>query len=121
MFVSKIGGVGAGLICIAAGVYLLQTQAADENSLLEVIMHGMGIYFIGKGIFVWLSLNAQVNMAQSLRSLQPPESARKPWGEPYGSDPTPVHQRGTTIRLARACNSDASIRASTSWPNETGT
>jgi hypothetical protein len=67
---SRFGGLIAGLVCIAAGVYLLQTQAQDENSLIEVIMHGMGIYFIGKGIFVWLSLNAQTEMARSLRAIE---------------------------------------------------
>lgn len=64
-----IGGAAAGLICTAAGVYLLQAQAVDDNSLLETIMHGMGIYFIGKGIFVWLSLNVQVDIADAVTHL----------------------------------------------------
>ncbi len=66
---SRFGAAVAALACIAAGVYLLQTQAVQDNSLLETIMHGMGIYFIGKGIFVWLSLNTQVRIANSLDDL----------------------------------------------------
>jgi hypothetical protein len=27
-------------------------KAAGENSILEAIAHGMGLYFIGKGIFM---------------------------------------------------------------------
>ena len=67
---SRFGGVVSGLVCIVAGVYLLQTQSSGvEGNWLETIGHGMGIYFIGKGIFVWLSLNTQVDMAKSLRGF----------------------------------------------------
>jgi hypothetical protein len=45
-------GIAACAISIVAGVYLLQTQAADENSLIEVIMHGMGGYFIARGVWM---------------------------------------------------------------------
>lgn len=70
MFASRFGGIVSGLICVAAGIYLLQTSAVgDEGNWLETIAHGMGIYFIGKGVFVWLSLNTQVEMAKSLRTL----------------------------------------------------
>ena len=70
MLASRFGGIASGLVCIGAGIYLLQTSAVGaEGNWLETIAHGMGIYFIGKGIFVWLSLNTQVEMARSLRSL----------------------------------------------------
>lgn len=51
--------------CIAAGVYLLQTQAA-EDSLIETIMHGLGLYFIGKGLYVWGALGFQAKAAAAL-------------------------------------------------------
>ena len=77
MLASRFGGVIAGAICIIAGLYLLQTQAVEDDSLLETIMHGMGIYFVGKGVFVWLSLNTQVEIARSLRRV-----AETPQGDP---------------------------------------
>jgi hypothetical protein len=49
----KAVGVIAGLICAGAGVYLLQWESAgSEANWFEAVAHGMGIYFIGKGIFV---------------------------------------------------------------------
>jgi hypothetical protein len=56
----------AGLICIGAGIYLLQTQAS-ESSILEVLMHGIGVYFIGKGLFV---IRAGMLAAKQVRSLE---------------------------------------------------
>lgn len=46
----------AGLICVGAGIYLLRYNAAaivgfKGTSWFQIIGHGMGIYFIGKGIF----------------------------------------------------------------------
>jgi hypothetical protein len=52
--------------CIAAGVYLLSTQAVAENSFLEVLAHGIGIYFIGKGVFIWSTLARQDRMIDLL-------------------------------------------------------
>lgn len=54
-----LGGC-AGLTCCAAGVYLVvaQSQAAMESghydaTMTDVIAHGMGLYFIGKGFAIW--------------------------------------------------------------------
>ena len=49
----------SGLFCVGAGLYLLGSQAVAPNSYLELIAHGMGLYFIGKGLFVWVSLAQQ--------------------------------------------------------------
>jgi hypothetical protein len=49
----------SGLIAIGAGAYLLQTQAAGDDSFLEVIAHGMGAYFVAKGLFIWATLSEQ--------------------------------------------------------------
>jgi hypothetical protein len=42
----------SGGIAISGGVNLVMIKAAGENSILEAIAHGMGLYFIGKGIFM---------------------------------------------------------------------
>jgi len=50
-----LGWLGA-VVCVAAGIYLLQYNAVDQSgtgtSWFQIIGHGMGIYFIGKGLFV---------------------------------------------------------------------
>lgn len=51
--------------CMAAGFYLLDAQAAAENSLLETLMHGIGIYFVAKGLF----LGATLYMQDDIRTL----------------------------------------------------
>lgn len=66
---SRFAAVAAGLTCVAAGVYLLQTQSlGEESSWLETIAHGMGIYFIGKGVFVWVSVLMQAEVVEALRA-----------------------------------------------------
>ncbi len=52
--------VGAGLVSIGAGVYLLQAHSVgQESNWFEVIGHGMGAYFIAKGLYMWRSLYFQ--------------------------------------------------------------
>jgi len=46
-----VGWLGAA-VCVVAGLYLLASNTVDGNSYLQVISHGMWIYFIGKGLFV---------------------------------------------------------------------
>jgi hypothetical protein len=55
-----LGWLGA-LVCVVGGLYLLGSNTVDGNSYLQVISHGMGIYFIGKGLFV---ASQQRNMTQ---------------------------------------------------------
>jgi hypothetical protein len=57
--VSIISSLVGSLICIGAGVYLLlhgsppiQIGSESGQSWLEIIAHGMGAYFIGKGILL---------------------------------------------------------------------
>ena len=50
---SKATAVLAGLFCAGAGVYLLSfSSSGEEANWFETMAHGIGIYFIGKGIFV---------------------------------------------------------------------
>lgn len=49
---SRILGVIAGAVAIFGGVTLLGLKAAGENSLIEALAHGIGIYCIGKGLFM---------------------------------------------------------------------
>jgi hypothetical protein len=42
----------AGLGAVGAGIYLVASQTADPNSYLQTIAHGIGVYFIAKGIYI---------------------------------------------------------------------
>jgi len=55
-----IGSIIGGLFCIFAGLYLATLKAAASNSLIQYIANGMGVYFIGKGIYI-ISFSIQVN------------------------------------------------------------
>lgn len=63
------------LLCVGAGLYLLQYNSgggATGTSWFQIIGHGMGIYFIGKGIFVLRSgllANAQLDRMDQLVEL----------------------------------------------------
>jgi len=66
----------ASLGCIAAGAYLLQTQAVGESSWFEAIAHGMGIYFIAKGLFVGPALWQSYKQTALLEQLVASEKTR---------------------------------------------
>ena len=55
MSFARLLGILGGLVCMAGGGYLLMIKAAQENSILESIAHGIGIYCIGKGMYVLMS------------------------------------------------------------------
>ena len=42
----------SGGIAIGSGVNLVMLKAVGENSMIEAIAHGMGFYFMGKGLFM---------------------------------------------------------------------
>jgi hypothetical protein len=45
-------GVISSLVCLIAGIYLLDIKAVGENSIIEALAHGIGIYFIAKAFFL---------------------------------------------------------------------
>jgi hypothetical protein len=64
----------ATLICIAAGLYLLSyngtsTSALGGTSWFQIIAHGIGIYFIGKGLFIARSTHLQGEARDRLTRL----------------------------------------------------
>lgn len=64
----KAVGLLAGAICVGAGVWLLTQQSVEDptvgTSWFEIIAHGIGVYFIGKGIFVAALLWARDDAAK---------------------------------------------------------
>lgn len=60
----------AGLACVAAGIYLLTSHAVGANSYIELLAHGFGIYFLGKGIFVAKSLWLAGEQLLELRGIR---------------------------------------------------
>jgi len=61
-------GLISGAICVIAGIYLLGVEAAGQNSMLEYIAHGMGIYFIGKGVYTGTSVSISADTHSELSS-----------------------------------------------------
>lgn len=59
----------AALIAIGAGLYLIQTQAVGSNSLIEAFMHGVGAYFVGKGIYMGRNAYLQAQQESRLEQL----------------------------------------------------
>jgi hypothetical protein len=49
---ADVAGIIGAVVCVIAGFYLLGSNTADANSYLQVIAHGIGIYFIGKGLYL---------------------------------------------------------------------
>jgi hypothetical protein len=66
-------GLAAAATCVFAGIYLLQYNAVSDSttgtSWFQIIGHGMGIYFIGKGLFVARSTWAEADQAKHLAAL----------------------------------------------------
>jgi hypothetical protein len=50
----RVIDIAASIICIAGGIYLLTVESVAGNTIIEAIGHGIGIYFIGMGLFVAL-------------------------------------------------------------------
>jgi hypothetical protein len=50
-------GIVAGLASIGAGIYLLQAQSAStQTTVFDVLMHGIGAYFIARGLWMFYEL-----------------------------------------------------------------
>ena len=71
----RIMDVAAALFCIGAGVYLLSEHSVSVpgitggTSWFEIIAHGMGAYFIGKGLFIARSTQLDSEVAKATRKL----------------------------------------------------
>jgi hypothetical protein len=53
MTVTKLAGVVAFLVSIGAGIFLLMSGSASEDTtVFDAIMHGMGAYFIARGLWM---------------------------------------------------------------------
>jgi hypothetical protein len=61
--------IAATLLSIGAGLYLLQYSSPGQSSWFEVIGHGMGVYFIAKGLFMARSLHLADQHAGYLAQL----------------------------------------------------
>lgn len=55
------------ILCVAGGVYLLLSKTAAADSYLQVIAHGLGLYMVGKGLFIARSTHFQL---QSLLRIE---------------------------------------------------
>lgn len=97
MSVVKTLAWASSVICIAAGVYLLQWAskaelAAGEASWFDIVRVGLGVYFIGKGVYVGPALWKQAQAERHLDQL-----ARLAEGEQHRRD----RERRGSARRAR--------------------
>lgn len=65
----KILAILSSLACIAGGLWMLLTEPAESNSIFGPLLHGIGLYCIGKGIFVGPSLMNQWRTSEATEWL----------------------------------------------------
>jgi hypothetical protein len=80
--IGSLFNILAALGSIGAGVYLLQYNAAvaGGTSWFQIIGHGMGIYFVAKGVFIGRALwmqETQVQLAARLVEFAAAEYDRR--------------------------------------------
>jgi hypothetical protein len=68
-FATRTAATLASLGSAAAGLYLLLTQAVGDNSLLETLAHGIGLYFLAKAFYIGPALNQAVRQTMLLERL----------------------------------------------------
>jgi multisubunit Na+/H+ antiporter MnhC subunit len=50
-------GLAAAIVSVGAGIYLLQSESASaEATVFDVLMHGIGAYFIARGLWMGSAL-----------------------------------------------------------------
>ena len=56
-FAHNAAGPIAALVSIGAGIYLLTSQSASADAtVFDVLMHGIGAYFIARGLWMFSEL-----------------------------------------------------------------
>lgn len=89
----KALAVISSLGCIGAGLWLLQTEPADSNSIFGPLLHGMGLYFVAKGFFVGPSLFSQWRTTRAIEWLaQQQGMSGEPSSGSGGVKPTAIVQ-----------------------------
>jgi hypothetical protein len=52
-----LAGIAAPIVSILAGLYLLQSQSASaDTTVFDALMHGIGAYFVARGLWMAHSL-----------------------------------------------------------------
>lgn len=66
----RLAPFAAGAVCAAAGVYMLTIESASADpTVFEAMAHGIGVYFIGKGVFVWAMLTVALKQSDQTADL----------------------------------------------------
>lgn len=94
----RIFSVVSGAIAIFAGLYLLSTRAAGSNSMIEVLAHGMGLYFVARGIYMLAPSRGVTSSMRQFFKMHAAETMR--CSVCYGA----VHAKATKCRH---CGSEA--------------
>lgn len=65
----KVVEVVAAVVAIVAGVYMLTTQAAAANSIFNPLLHGIGLYFIARGLWMLRHAGREDDVVDRLEQL----------------------------------------------------
>lgn len=81
----KLIDIAAGVIVVGAGIYLLQSQSVSDvaggQSWFELLAHGIGIYFLGRGIWMIRHAGHQEDVVDRLDRLIEIEQEEYPAGD----------------------------------------
>lgn len=67
---ASVFGLVGGIACVAAGGYLLASKTVNVDSYLQVVAHGIGLYFVGKGLYLLQAASRQSTQFWQLRDLR---------------------------------------------------
>jgi hypothetical protein len=63
-------GIAAAVVSIGAGIYLLSTESAsDTPTVFDALMHGIGAYFIARGVWMIASHNPERSVVTDAPSM----------------------------------------------------
>jgi ribosomal protein L40E len=99
---SRIFCLVAGAISILAGLFLITTRSAGANSMIEVLAHGMGWYFVARGVYMLAPSTGVTASMRQFFKLHAQEDMR--CSVCYGA----VHSKATKCRH---CGSEATPKA----------
>lgn len=58
------------LASVGAGLYMLSSQTVSSDSIFNVFLHGIGVYFIAKGIYMARTSYLQAELVSATRQAR---------------------------------------------------
>ena len=84
----KLAGIAAAVVLIGAGIYLLTSQSAsDETTVFDALMHGIGAYFIARGL--WMITKMARSFEGPVAAQAAAANSAPPASQPPPTPPSP--------------------------------